>query len=207
MPAPYRKPFTPRPYDVQGVWESNDGRYRAYAHELLAHLESLCAEVLAKWPVDSGPSITDESHYPELWKLARQRDRTSDTVRIYAAMAAEGFLNFYGVLRLGQDVFDEHFERLGVVPKLRSLLLVCDQLEVPRQDPLVVCLDKLATSRNALVHPKTKEVPGDPKLHERSSTKVPEVARECVTNMDMFFERFVEAVPNAKPYLARKAGA
>ena len=57
-------------------------------------------------------------------------------VRIYAAMAVEGFLNFYGVLRLGQNVFDEHFERLGLVPKVRALLLVCDQLDVSQQDPL-----------------------------------------------------------------------
>jgi hypothetical protein len=207
MPSIYRRAFSLRPHHVQGVWESNDGRYRAYAHELLAQLESLCADVLVKWPAGVGASITDQSQYPELWKLARVRDRTSDTVRIYAAMAVEGFLNFYGVLRLGQDVFDEHFERLGVVSKLRSLLLVCDQLDISRQDPLVMCLDKLATSRNALVHPKTKEVDADPQKHQRSSTKVPEVARECVANMEAFFDHFVHALPNAKQYLARNPEA
>lgn len=207
MASPTRRPFAPRPHDTQGVWESNDGRYRQYAHELLAQLEDLCAEVLAKWPASTGPSITDQSQFPELWKLARLRDRASDNVRIYSAMAVEGFLNFYGVLRLGQEAFDDYFERLGLVPKLRSLLMVCDQLDVSRQDPLVICLEKLAQSRNALVHPKTKEVRGDPKAHERSSTKVPEAARECVSTMEMFFGQFMQAVPSARQYIDRIAQA
>ena len=207
MHSSARERFAIRPHDAQGVWESNDGRYRAYAHELLAQLEVLCTEILAAWPSEAGASITDDSRYPELWKLARLRDRTSDTVRIYAAMAAEGFLNFYGVLRLGQRVYDEHFERLGAVPKLRSLLLICDQLEVPRNDPLVLCLDRLAQSRNALVHPKTREVLGNPATQKRSSTKLPEVAQESVANMEAFFEQFVQAVPDARPQIARKTAA
>jgi hypothetical protein len=150
------------------------------------------------------PRSSTPPHSPEVWELCEPRDRTSDTVRIYAAMAVEGFLDFCGVLRLGQDVFDDHFERLGLVQEVRALLLVCDQLDVSRQDPLVICLDKLAMSKNALVHPKTREVVGDPQTHQRSSIKVPEAARECVENMEAFFQHFLEAVPDAALHLDRK---
>jgi hypothetical protein len=203
MPSATRKHFAVHPHDRQGTWESNDGRYRAYAHELLGELDTLCAEVLAKWPVDVSAAITDENTQPELWKLARLRDRTSDAVRIYAAMALEGFLNFYGVLRLGQVVFDEHFERLGLIPKLRKLLLVCDHLEIAKNDVLCDHLDKVAQSRNALVHAKTKEVIGDPSNHHRGSTKIPEVARESVENMEAFFAAFIAAVPGSEFHVQR----
>jgi hypothetical protein len=198
MPQPPRPTFQLRPHDAYGTWESNDRRYRSYAHELLAMLEALCKEVLAKWPPETGSSIRAKQH-PQLWKLARQRDRTSDTVRIYSAMAVEGFLNFYGVLRLGQAAFDDHFERLRLVPKLRALLLVCDALQIGQGDKLVVLLSKVAQARNALVHPKVREVQGP--MHKPTSILVPEVAREAVTDMEAFFEEFKVAVPAAADHL------
>lgn len=200
MATTERKSFELRPHDALGKWQSNDRRYKAYAHELLAELEALCAEVFSKWPIEAGASIHDPQNHPELWKLTRLRDRTSDSVCIYAAMAVEGFLNFYGVMRLGQPVFDEHFERSGLVPKLRSLLLVCDALEIKRNDPIVLLLDNVAQTRNSLVHPKAKEVVGIVETHEGVGTKIPDAARETVSNMEAFFEQFAQAVPLARRY-------
>lgn len=205
MPSSFRRPFTLRPHDALGVWESNNRRYRAYAKELLVDLEEVCTKELTEWPPEDGASIKDPLAHPEMWKLARLRDRTSDSIRIYAAMAVEGFLNFYGVLRLGQIVFDEHFERKGLVPKLQSLLLFCDGLQLERNDELIRLLDSLAQGRNALVHPKAKEVVGEPLKHKATSTKVPEVAREAVARMESFFEKFAELVPLASQYV--RAGA
>jgi len=207
MTSKARKPFVLRPHDAEGTWASNDARYRAYAHELLAQLEGLCTEVLRRWPAEAGATVTNESQHLELWKLARLRDRTSDTVRIYAAMAVEGFLNFYGVLRLGQQAFDEHFERLGVVPKLRTLLLVGESIDLPRNDPLVLVLDSVAQSRNALVHPKAREIVNEPSSDERPSTKLPEVAQEMVASMESFFQQFAQAVPPMASHLARRTVA
>ena len=207
MSSNTRKSFALRPHDAEGAWASNDARYRAYAHELLGQLQSLCSEVLQQWPAEAGAAITNESQHQKLWELARLRDRTSDTVRIYAAMAAEGFLNFYGVLRLGQQVFDEHFERLGVIPKLRTLLLVGESIDLPRNDPLVLILDSVAQSRNALVHPKAREIIGEPTSDSRPSTRLPEVAQEMVANMESFFEQFAQAVPPMASHLARRTVA
>ena len=137
-------PFKLRPHDALGTWESRDRRFRKDAHELLSELENLCSLIKESWPKEIGLVITGRDDYPELWELAKHRDRTSDMVRIYSAMAVEGFLNFYGVLRTGESTFNEHFERLGLVPKLRMLLLVCDKIDLPKTDSLVLALDQLA---------------------------------------------------------------
>jgi hypothetical protein len=195
--------FSLRPHDPEGAWESNDGRYREYAHELLMEHGKLCADVLQQWPANEGSVIQRPTQYPEIARLARRQSQTSDTARIYAAMAVEGYLNFYGVLRLGQQVFDDHFERLGLVPKLRALLLVCDRLNVANNDQLVLLLEKVAQSRNSLVHPKTREVLGDPAIHQRTSLPMPETARLAVVNMEAFFTAFISAVPAAAAHLNR----
>lgn len=195
------RPFKLRLHDQEGLWLSNHGRYRNYAHALLADHLALCGEIQQKWPVEPGAAITDPSTYPEVDALVHRRNQTADTVRIYSAMAVEGYLNFYGVLRLGQEVFDEHFERLGLVPKLRTLLLICDQLQVQKSDPLVIALESVAASRNSLVHPKTKEVVGGPAQHNQSTSPVPETARAAVRDMEAFFKAFLETVPKAVNHL------
>jgi hypothetical protein len=170
---------------------------------ILEEHKELCKQVLQRWPKVAGAPITDPHTYPEIAELARRRDQTSDTTRIYAAMAVEGYLNFYGVLRLGQQPFDDHFERLGLVPKLRALLLVCDQLDVPASDELAQHLDRVAQSRNSLVHPKTKEVQGDLAAYKRTGSPMPETAENAVQSMEAFFQSFIKAVPKAANHLNR----
>ena len=201
--VPPNRTFALRSHTPDGVWESNDNRYRNVAHQSLAELEHLCEEVRNQWPIKARESIQTPALYPEVAKLAKRRDQASDATRVYAAMAVEGFLNFYGVVRLGQQAFDDHFERLGLVPKLRCLLLLCDQLNCPRNDPLVLLLDKVAQSRNALVHPKATEVVGDFSRHVPIEVPMPSTARLAVENMEAFFAAFVAAVPEAEPHLRR----
>jgi len=120
-------------------------------------------------------------------------------------MAVEGFLNFYGVLRLGQAVFDEHYERLGLVPKLRQLLLVCNSCNIPKNHRACLLLDEISRGRNALVHPKTREVAGADAEQSRGATPVPERAQQAVDNMEAFFAAFVALVPDAVPLLVRRS--
>ena len=83
--------YSIRSHDPQGAWESNDGRYRTYAHDILQEHQELCAKILHIWPQETGAVITDPKQYPEIARLAAKRDQTSDTTRIYAAMAVEGY--------------------------------------------------------------------------------------------------------------------
>lgn len=195
--------FQVHPHHRDGAWESNDGRYREYAHTLLAELEALSQQVIEAFKEAGAPASADSN----VQTIGRLRDRTSDTTRIFAAMAIEGFLNFYGVLRLGQAVYTEHFERLGLIPKIRQLLLVCDNLDVPKNHPLCKYAEQVAQSRNSLVHPKAREVLGDPRSHKRSATPVPGAAREVVQAMEDFFAEFSATVPDAREYIDRLKAA
>ena len=197
MPEETCTPFVMRPYGSQSVLESNNIKYRNYAHELLTQLESLAAEVQENWPKNV-ESITDKNLYPELWKLIGIRDRTSDSVRIYAALAVEGFLNFYGVLRLGQNIYDDHFEKLGLITKLRKLILISENIVISQKDPLVKILESIASDRNSLVHPKVREYSNK---SERSSIEIPGSAKNAVTNMEAFFEQFTRIVPLMKHHI------
>lgn len=207
MSDPIAKSFSVLPHHRSGAWESNDSRYRDDAHDLLAELQEICNEIGANWPLQHmGFSVNDETAPPRLKELSRKRTLTSDMVRIYAAMAIEGFLNFYGVLRVGQDVYDDHFERLGIIPKLRKLLLFCDALDIPANHQLCLDLDFVAQSRNALVHPKVKEVVVAWSQHQPGFTTVPGKANETVERMERFFIGFGTLVPAAKVFVNRGFG-
>jgi hypothetical protein len=191
-----RKPFAVRPHSVTGAWSSDDRRHAESARQLLAELEIACNDVLAAWPLPPSQTVRDaESEYPDLYKLVRKRDRLCDSVRIFSAMAVEGFLNYYGVVRLGEQEFNTHFERMGIIPKLRALLLVCDGLSISPTDPLVKALERVASGRNSLVHPKAKEFPGYVPAEERPSVPIPQAAGDAVEAMDQFFREFVVLVP------------
>jgi len=197
--TPTRKAFALRSHHAEGAWSSDDRRHFENASRLLGELEVVAQQVIQQWPLPADQTVRDaEKEHPELWALVRKRDQLSDSVQIFAAMAVEGFLNYYGVVRLGEAEFNSHFERLGLIPKLRTLLLVCDSLSISSNDALVHLLGRIADGRNALVHPKAKEYPGYVPSEQRPSVRIPGAARETVASMRAFFEQFLELVPDAK---------
>jgi len=197
MTAPTRQPFSIHNHDALGYWLSDGGRFFEAARLQLCDLELVTAQVKEQWPITECETLREGDKYPELWSLVRKRDLLSDSVKIYSAMAVEGFLNYYGVVRLGEAEYVTHFERLGLVPKVRILLLVCDSLSIADSDALVKVLVRIAKRRNLLVHPKAKELSGYLPAEERGGDKIPEVAREAVEDMEQFFREFVTAVPQA----------
>lgn len=178
-----------------GYWLSDHVRFFEAARLQLVELELVTSRVKEQWPIPEGETLRDGAKHPELLALVRKRDLLSDSVKIFSAMAVEGFLNYYGVVRLGEDEYGTHFERLGLVPKIRVLLLICDSLSVASNDTLIKVLDRIAKRRNTLVHPKAKERPGYLSAEERGGDKVPEAAQEAVADMEQFFQEFVTAVP------------
>ena len=192
-----RSNFNLRPHDFLTSWESSERRYYRQAIDLMCELELLSEEVKSNWPVALNEPIKDAKiNYPDLYLLVDKRDSTSDLVRIYSAMAVEGFLNWYGSLRLGENVFNAHFERLSILEKLKMLLLVCDSIVINNSDPLSIALKSIAESRNALVHPRSREVSELSSIPQKYS-KVPHTAREAVKNMELFFSEFIKVIPAA----------
>lgn len=193
------KTFTLRPHHADGAWSTDDRRHFGNAIRLLRELEAVAEQVKSQWPVPLDQTVRHaEKDHPELWALVRRRDQLSDSVRIFAAMAVEGFLNYYGVVRLGEAEFNAHVERLGLIPKLRLLLLVCDSVSVSPRDRIVELLSHLAEGRNALVHPKAKEYSGYVPAEQRPGVVIPGAAHDAVATMRAFFEEFLALVPNAK---------
>ena len=193
-----RHPFSIRNHNTLGYWLSDDKRFFEAARLQLCELELVAAQAKELWPIPEGETLRDGDKYPELWTLVRKRDLLSDSVKIFSAMAVEGFLNYYGVVRLGEAEYGTHFERLGLVPKIRVLLLICDSLSIADTDALIKVLARIAQRRNSLVHPKANELPGYLPAEERGGDKIPEAAQEAVADMEQFFREFVTAIPQAE---------
>lgn len=187
--------FLLNPHNQTGFWLTENRRYFEYANLLLSELEEVAAQVKQQWNVPLDQALLEGEYTSEFFALVRKRDMLSDSVKVFSAMSVEGFLNYYGVVRLGEAEFSAHIERRGLIPKLRILLLVCDSLSITEADPLVKTLDRIAQRRNALVHPKAKKVAGYISGEDRSGDAIPEVAREAVKDMKMFFREFEKAVP------------
>lgn len=189
-----------RPADSVGSWLVDDKRYYENAHVLLAELEAVVVEVNNQWPKPLYEAVKENEVPHALWALARKRDLLSDAVKVFSAMSVEAFLNFYGVLRL-QSAFDSKIERLGPVAKLKRLFELCERVVLTEADDLVVVLDRIATRRNRLVHPRVVEVSGEPAVSDRVGDKIPEAAREAVADMALFFEEFGKREPGVVHHL------
>ncbi|MFZ3019827.1 MAG: hypothetical protein WA056_15375 [Gallionella sp.] len=197
MTTKSRKPFAIRAHWTPGGWHNETHTFHNYAVQQLAELELLVQQGGSLQPLPLEQALKQRNAPPEHWELASRQKFVSDSVRIYTAIAVEGFLNFYGVVRLGEEEFTCHFEKLALIPKLRQLLLICDSVSISNTDPLVKSLEHIAASRNSLVHPKAREIRFDLPKQSQSDVKIPYAAREIITNMNAFFHEFSTLVPAA----------
>jgi hypothetical protein len=171
---------------------------------LLAELIVLMAEIDAEWPEGGGTLRCGDIGHAELWEKVRRRDLLSDSVRIFTAMAVESFLNFYGVVRLGQNAFDSFIERLSQPRKLQALLKICHRINFHESSAITGTVRKIAQRRNNLVHPKATEVTGDLTKADKDKDKdvdsipIPGAAVEAVTDMTTFYQQWVSLIPESK---------
>jgi hypothetical protein len=193
--------FRPRhfvhPVDRIGSWTTNHRKYYDRAHFALGELTIAAKSILDAWPDTTRLAIAVDQLPPEIHGLCLRRDTFADAVVMLAAMSAEAFLNFYGVVRLGSEQFGEHFEMLQTERKLRVLLLICDAVVVTRKDPIVVAIRSLMDRRNALAHPKAREVEPDLPAESRAGPPLPEGAAEVLEECTRFFRLFLGLVPAA----------
>lgn len=136
--------FAVRPLGEARIWRTESARYPDYARLLLAELFQLVAEIKVQWPPGVGPLRRGDVGHPELWIMVRRRDMLSDSIRIFTAMSVESFLNFYGVVRLGQGPFDSSIERLSLPKKLKALLKICDDVSADRLAEILETVTKIS---------------------------------------------------------------
>ena len=191
---PKRQSPPVRPLGAAGAWQTSDFRYRCYARELFSELLSVVEAISRDWPPSLSEGITSREQHPDLWDRCDHRDRLSDSVRVYAAMSIEGFVNFYGVLRLGQSVYERKFLNKPLFHKLQSLLHSCDGVQIEPTSDIAIALQVVARSRNSLVHPSTQELAeGKPAMPPH----VPGEAHAVIAAMEAFFAEFKRLVPEA----------
>lgn len=193
-------------HDAIGWWITDYKRHAENARALLGELEQAANEVTSALAAAGKKAIRsgDPEFTPELYALWRRRDRLSDSVRIFSAIAVEAFINHYGVVRLGEAQYAP-LERLSSIPKLKKLLFVCDSLKVTKDDPIVQALKRIGERRNSLVHPKTQAaIDEQDAAMKKLGPMMPGYAREALADMEFFFEQFAELVPGADHLVPRR---
>lgn len=118
---------------------------------------------------------------------------------VFACMAIESFLNYYGVRRFG-PAFRERETEFLPARKKAALILSYTCSPPPQADAtLFACLERLVDRRNELIHPKTHEhaVGVEPPACEPP----PLIAEESIADMEHFFAQFAVLDPEAKPHM------
>ena len=87
--------------------------------------------------------------------------RAATSAHLYVCMAIEGFINYYGVKRLGESFYKRVLERMGITEKLMLIYLLCFNHKLETEGAIVNLIRRTFDQRNALVHPKTKEFSPD----------------------------------------------
>ena len=93
--------------------------------------------------------------------LREQCMRAAYCALMFGCMCFESFLNFYGVRRLGQAFHKRFVERMGITEKLVYLLSVGSTEILSTDDEIIDRCRRLFDARNALAHPKAREVKFD----------------------------------------------
>jgi hypothetical protein len=77
---------------------------------------------------------------------------------VFLALSVEAFINFYGVKRLGDKSFNDHYERISTLDKIVIITKVSTGKDFPKDNNLFGQLKRLFRLRNMLVHAKSQTI-------------------------------------------------
>ena len=179
----------------QGSWEF-EGGLREQAVRALDLAEQVSSELRKEWEVARARQLAGDKTAGSLVSHERVVERNLFTTGavVLSAMAAEAFLNFYGVKRMGQASYEVHYERLGLVPKVTGIIETCCGVLLDNDAEIVSVARALSEARNRLAHSKTREGGSShfsPMIHPL------EAARESVASMNQFFQLFASFDPHS----------
>lgn len=187
------------PFRREGSWEF-EGGLREQAVRALELAERVSVVLVKEWEVAQSRQLAADKSGGPLLSHERivERDLFTTAAVVLSSMAAEGFLNFYGVKRIGQKFYEERYERLGLVPKVTGIIEACCGVRLDSDAKIVSVARALSEARNWLVHPKTREGGHAADSSQMSAIRHPlDVARESVANMNQFFQLFASFDPHS----------
>ena len=195
------KPLVPRDRPLRGGFSIPFKEIRDNAHAFVALMadakERLDQEMSATptnsedWIVPAPNSILEVQMY-------------SRAIQVFAAMAVEGALNTYGLMRFGEEQLKGY--RGSTVRKLHDFLNHKYARPFGKEDPLPLALKRLADRRNAIVHIKADESVIDEQgqftyvtpIHWPPAT--PKAAIDSMDEMELFFKEFPERDPETEMF-------
>lgn len=107
-------------------------------------------------------------------------------------MAVEGFLNHYGVVRLGELFYQANYERLNPTQKVAALLATCCGVLPRKSDEIVQVAKRLFGRRNDLVHSKSRDLERSYRGGGRARVLPQQLAHDSITDMERFSTLFFE---------------
>src|SRR5436309_15595784 len=113
------KQATIAPFHRPGSWEF-EGGLREQSVRALELAEQVSVDLRKEWEVARARQLAGDKAAGRLVPCERivERNLLTTAAVVLSAVAAEAFLNFYGVKRMGQEAYERHYERLGVGRKL-----------------------------------------------------------------------------------------
>ncbi|WP_303637338.1 hypothetical protein [Stenotrophomonas tuberculopleuritidis] len=151
-----------------GAWWDTHSPYYRYAYQeadaYVLAMERLTAGE-AQWTKVHGAAGFNDvfaSDVPDdLIELHEAAYRHAISCHLFVCMALEGFINAYGVRRLGERFYQQNLERVGITEKLAILGVCCRQWTLAPDSEVRRDFRQLFDDRNRLVHPKTREMRWD----------------------------------------------
>jgi hypothetical protein len=176
------------PFNRQGAWIANHYLYYGSAKKYLDELKRIYIqyfELKKKLIAEDGEEYYCAS--PELIELETVIKLLCNNILIYSCMAIEGFINYYGVKRLGDKYYKRNIERIGISEKLQIVLLACTGHLCKKDEAIVKLIRNLFDMRNSLVHPKTREITTD---YAEVVVSIVDSQEEIVKDLELFFKLF-----------------
>jgi hypothetical protein len=186
---------TVNPFFCEGLWVTNWALYYKYARLQGDRFYSICDEYHQKKEqlAKSGTDELEISH--ELDSIRDKAFQEYVSLIVFACMAFEGFLNYYGVKKLGESFYKKNIERLGITEKLSAILAICRGILIESTSDFLQNARGLFDKRNSLVHPKAKEITSD-NIHEYLSTApVKKEAADLLNCIDLLLKGLTEFDP------------
>lgn len=170
--------------------------YPSWARWCLSESERIAEEISEKSELQRTGKLDVDQYLAEKRILVERAELHAHAAVLFAAMAVEAFLNFYGVVRLSERFFTDNIERLNPNKKLAVLLATtCKTLLDPNSE-IVAVTGRLFDGRNHLVHPKTKEM-ADRVIRVPPDADYLGAPRQAIGSMSRFFELFVNYEPDS----------
>ena len=201
-------------YFRQGAWNSSYSYRTFYTYswlyfyeyeKILSVLEKKEKFLIEKYGKDSDGQqscyISYETRY-----IQDEIHRKVISAHLFACLAIEGFINHYGVRRLGQNFYKTTIERIGLTEKISILYLLCFEKRLENNGPLLKSIRKMFDVRNSIVHPKTRETK---KIKNRYVFNKPKInnLHEAFQIMEDFITSICEMdedIANYRDYIFKK---